>query len=538
MKETNNSAVDEADQDTSVSVSNSSIFFILLCLLSMSPATTFGYFFYLYLMNPLEIFASTSNIWIFILVILLGVFLIYVVLLFGSWFISKISVYILTGGKPITEGKYPKSINSREWRNFCSRYLVKKFSLWLFQRFAPKWLYKLYLGSFFKLGKNVKLPRYLPMEIAEIGDNCIFSDNLIVSSHLIDGNTITIKKTKIGKNCILENTDEFTCLGIPCGVILEDDVILKTKCFVPKNTILKKGGIYEGIDSIKKVGSVYDLSKEELDKYRKEMIKEREKPPKMVEEWSRFKSKAPKILRTLSFMAGSVVALFILLLDLSLLIPFGINNLGFFGHVLNLFFLPIFFFIAYGFQIFFPVIIIRQIAKRYKKYIPDVPNGPNGEIIIDDPSLITTWKKYKWITWQAINLVILSLFPETTSFIYPMLGNNKISTKTLIYNSYVDPDYVSIGDETLFSISSHVYGYSLEDGPPPQLILKRTNIGRNCVLGSCVIKAGATIGDNVILGYNAVVEEDRVLESNKTYLGNPPVELSEFLASKKKAKKD
>ncbi|MCD6473912.1 MAG: gamma carbonic anhydrase family protein, partial [Thermoplasmata archaeon] len=53
---------------------------------------------------------------------------------------------------------------------------------------------------------------------------------------------LILKKTKIGKNCLVGG-ETF----IMPGVIMEDNVVLGAKSFVPKGMHLKKGKTYAGI---------------------------------------------------------------------------------------------------------------------------------------------------------------------------------------------------------------------------------------------------------------------------------------------------
>ena len=63
----------------------------------------------------------------------------------------------------------------------------------------------------------------------------------MILGHIAEEKLI-LKKTKIGKNCLIGG-ETF----IMPGVVIEDNVVLWAKSFVPKNTPLKKGKIYVGI---------------------------------------------------------------------------------------------------------------------------------------------------------------------------------------------------------------------------------------------------------------------------------------------------
>ncbi|MHA1698319.1 MAG: hypothetical protein ACTSWN_05720 [Promethearchaeota archaeon] len=507
--------------------------FICLCIISFSPATTFCYLFFINL-NPIFIYITFDSLELALITLFVGLTLAYFVLLLGAWIIAKVGVFVVHKGKKIPEGVFQNSYNDEEWQKFSKRHVAKKFSIWLFKHFAPLWLYKIFIGSFIKIGKNSTIPEWVAMELAEIGENTVFARESVFSSHIIDGELLTVKKIKIGNNCIVDANDENDIVLVAPGAIIEDNVILKPGSFVKKDMVLKEGGIYAGRMKVKRIGEVRDLPKEELERLRKEVRKKRKLKSTMVKEWSEFKSVKPKLIKCFSILIGTLSAATLLTLTIFLLIPTIIQYLGTIGHAINLIILPIIIFIAYGFQVYIPIPLFFAGFRHYEKNIPKLPDdNPDASLEISDPEIIEQWKKNKWLKWQSVQWINESLFPDTSILLYKYLGNNDIAFQSVLYNAVIDTDYVSIGKGTVFSFACHVYAYKLEKQPKLKLTIKRTRIGKNCIIASSIIKAGACIKDNVVVGIHSVVPENAVLESGKTYVGIPAMEINEYLKSKK-----
>jgi acetyltransferase-like isoleucine patch superfamily enzyme len=93
-----------------------------------------------------------------------------------------------------------------------------------------------------KLGKNCMIGTFiLNPYLIEIGNNCVIGKNSVLSAHYIIGNTIKIKKIKIGNNVTIGLNSI-----ISPGVIIEDNVLVKINSFVKPNTVLKKNSVYSG----------------------------------------------------------------------------------------------------------------------------------------------------------------------------------------------------------------------------------------------------------------------------------------------------
>ncbi len=536
--------------DPVVSLKVSISLFLETCYLSILPATTMGYVF-LKSFDPWQVYASTGS-WLAPVVVFLAATGLSLLVLYGwSWFQAKLSVGLLMGFKDIPEGRFKKSLYDKDFQHFATRHVLKKFSIWLFKFRAPRWLYRKYAMSFIKMGKHVEVPEWFPLEKCEIGDNTVIARQIVIGSHVVEGDAVTVKQVKIGKNCIIDSGDEThrSCVGP--GSIIEDNVIVKAGAGIIKDFVLKSGGIYEGELVLKRSGEVAELSKQEIEDWRKTVLSHNKLQSRMLREWSSFKSKRPRVVDKVASLFGYVVGIGTILVWWFLVVG-AIDGIGpVIGPLLNIVLLPAVFFIAYGLNVFMPILVLNPAAKRYRASIPNLSgqatgghgdhDGTKQNIVaeITDPAMIEKWKCYKWLKWRIIDRVLRSMFPDAAALLYPLIGtDSNVALKSTFTEAQVDLDHVSIGENTLLSVGTHVYAYSLEEGANPRLVIKHTSIGKNCVIAPSIILAGASIGDNVMLGIHSLVPEDSHLESNQMYSGNPVTDWKSFVARRKQAKEN
>jgi len=167
----------------------------------------------------------------------------YLILVFSLLFSSAffINVFRLKYDK---EGVYRKTLDDKMAFKFTAYFalyypvykLINLFSLPPIKSF-----YLRLVGA--KIGKNVFLAgeEWPDPCLLEIGDNSMIGGRAMILGHIAEEKLI-LKKTKIGKNCLVGG-ETF----IMPGVIMEDNVVLGAKSFVPKGMHLKKGKTYAGI---------------------------------------------------------------------------------------------------------------------------------------------------------------------------------------------------------------------------------------------------------------------------------------------------
>ncbi|MBN2152276.1 MAG: hypothetical protein JW839_12570 [Candidatus Lokiarchaeota archaeon] len=541
--------VQHPEADPVVSLGGSIVLFLATCYFSILPATTTCYVL-LDLIDPWAALEVTGSWLALAVAFLASIGVSTAVLYLWSWLQAKLAVGLVMGFKEIPEGRFKKSLYDKTFQQFTLRHVVKKFSMWLFKFHAPRCLYRKYAGTFIKLGKHVEVPEWFPMEKCEIGDNTVIARHIVIGSHVIEGDYVTLKNVMIGKNCIIDSGEEIdkrTCVGP--GTTIEDDVIVKAGTTIVKDNTLKAGGIYDEDPVIRRVGEVSDLPSGEVERWRKEVLAKDKIKSKMLDDWSSFASRWPRVLDKLASLVGYLAGIGLILawwfgaaapLD-DLLPPLG--------PVLNVLILPAIAILGYGFNVFIPIGVVYPVVKRIQRIIPDLEDLDNGgrragddgkrgnAIVITDPTIIETWKCCKWLKWRLVERVMRSLFPDASALIYQRIGRgNEVALKSTFIEAMLDIDNVSLGENSLLSMGAQVYAYSLTDGQTPRLVIKRTTIGRNCIIAQANVMAGASIGDNVLVGLHAFVPEDARLDSDQTYTGNPAVDIKTFMAMKKRAR--
>ena len=216
------------------------ILLLIIAILSYGigifPAILFPYFIATYFFAGLN---TILAILLFSLILVIDYLLLVFSLLFSSAFF--INVFHLKYDK---EGEYRKTLDDKMAFKFTAYFalyypvykLINLFSLPPIKSF-----YLRLVGA--KIGKNVFLAgeEWLDPCLLEIGDNSMIGGRAMILGHIAEEKLI-LKKTKIGKNCLIGG-ETF----IMPGVVIEDNVVLGAKSFVPKNARLKKGKVYAGI---------------------------------------------------------------------------------------------------------------------------------------------------------------------------------------------------------------------------------------------------------------------------------------------------
>ncbi|KAA0003317.1 MAG: hypothetical protein FE044_01725 [Thermoplasmata archaeon] len=173
----------------------------------------------------------------------------YFILLFSLIFSSAFFINVLH--LKYEEGIYEQNLKEKMYFKY-NLYFILYYPVYRILNFIVypplKSFYLRLIGA--KIGRRVFLSLneiiFDPCLI-EIGDGTMIGTRAMVLAH-IGEEKLTLKKTKIGKNCIIGTE----ALIMP-GVVIEDNVVIGAKSLVPKNAILKKGKIYAGIP-IKEIG--------------------------------------------------------------------------------------------------------------------------------------------------------------------------------------------------------------------------------------------------------------------------------------------
>lgn len=143
------------------------------------------------------------------------------------------------------EGTYEYTFNNNmafKWVLICQLYSPIRKIFETIPMGPIKTVYLRLIGM--KIGKNSLIGGTIKDPcMTDIGNNVTIGEYAILYSHIhnMEKETITIKKIKIGNNCIIGAG----AIVMP-GVKLEDNSILGAGGIVPKNQVLKKDKIYVG----------------------------------------------------------------------------------------------------------------------------------------------------------------------------------------------------------------------------------------------------------------------------------------------------
>jgi len=138
---------------------------------------------------------------------------------------------------------------------------------------------------------------------------------------------------------------------------------------------------------------------------------------------------------------------------------------------------------------------------------------------------IFSWGALQWAFVSVLHLMINFTFVDfilLTPFInllLRMLGA-RLGENVQINSKYIfDATLLEIGDNTVVGGWAFIVGHVVERGI---LKLKKVKIGRNVTIGSYAkIMPGCEIGDNAIIGVNAVLLKNTKVESGTVYYGVP-----------------
>ncbi len=136
-----------------------------------------------------------------------------------------------------------------------------------------------------------------------------------------------------------------------------------------------------------------------------------------------------------------------------------------------------------------------------------------------------SWGALKWAFVNALYLMInfsftnFILLTPFANLLFIMLGA-KLGKNVQINSKYIfDASLLEIGNNTVIGGWAFIVAHVVERG---MLKLKKVKIGNNVTIGShAKIMPGCEIGDNAIIGVNAVLLKNTKVESGTLYYGIP-----------------
>lgn len=123
-----------------------------------------------------------------------------------------------------------------------------------------------------------------------------------------------------------------------------------------------------------------------------------------------------------------------------------------------------------------------------------------------------------WTAYFPIWLARALPIPWADIFAYRFFGT-KVGKNVVLYEGYVDPLFVEIGDFTMTSLNICIFSHLIYHD---KILIKKVRIGSACVVGpQTVTSPGTVMHDGAILGANSYTWIDQELESNLIHVGTP-----------------
>ena len=123
-----------------------------------------------------------------------------------------------------------------------------------------------------------------------------------------------------------------------------------------------------------------------------------------------------------------------------------------------------------------------------------------------------------WTAYFTIWLARALPLPWLDIIAYRSFGT-KVGSSVVLYEGYVDPLFVEIGDFTMTSLNICIFSHLIYQD---KLLIKKVKVGKACVVGPhTIIAPGTIMEDFAVLGVNSYTEINQRLKGNLIHVGTP-----------------
>ena len=123
-----------------------------------------------------------------------------------------------------------------------------------------------------------------------------------------------------------------------------------------------------------------------------------------------------------------------------------------------------------------------------------------------------------WTAYFPIWLARALPIPWADIFAYRFFGT-RVGKNVVLYEGYVDPLFVEIGDFTMTSLNICIFSHLIYHD---KVLIRKVRIGSACVVGPhTVTSPGTVMHDGAILGANSYTWIDQELDSDLIHVGTP-----------------
>jgi len=141
-----------------------------------------------------------------------------------------------------------------------------------------------------------------------------------------------------------------------------------------------------------------------------------------------------------------------------------------------------------------------------------------------------------WTAYFPVWLARTLPLPWLDIVAYRILGV-KVGKNVVLYEGYVDPLFIKIGDFTMTSLNICIFSHLIYQD---KVLIKKVNIGKACVVGPhTIVSPGTIMEDFAVLGVNSYTSIDQELKGNLIHVGTPvsmTLPIQSLEESQKKAK--
>ena len=123
-----------------------------------------------------------------------------------------------------------------------------------------------------------------------------------------------------------------------------------------------------------------------------------------------------------------------------------------------------------------------------------------------------------WTAFFPIWLARALPLPWLDIIAYRFFGT-RVGRSVVLYEGYVDPVFVEIGDFTMTSLNICIFSHLIYQD---KVLIKKVKIGKACVVGPhTIISPGTVMEDFAVLGVNSYTGINQKLEGNLIHVGTP-----------------
>ncbi len=123
-----------------------------------------------------------------------------------------------------------------------------------------------------------------------------------------------------------------------------------------------------------------------------------------------------------------------------------------------------------------------------------------------------------WIAYYLIYVTRAMPVPWVDMLVFPLFGS-KAGKNVVLYDSWIDPEFVEIGDSCMLSLNTQIFSSVIYKN---QFLVQKVILEKNTIAGGAAIVApGTYFEEGAILGAKSSTSIGQRLAGNRIHVGNP-----------------